>query len=144
MPDTKELFDMVLRLLEREDQLVNSRMTWYLTIQGFIVASVALSFTGKFESHPYLQIPATILLSTLGIAISAVVFVSVGRARDNKNKIGKMWEKVYKPEAKLFPDPRGERTWLRNLTPGLAVPVIFVVFWIMVIIGASVRTRLCA
>jgi hypothetical protein len=139
------MFDMVLRLLEREDQLVNSRMTWYLTIQGFIVASVALSFTGKFESHPYLQIPATILLSTLGIAISAVVFISVGRARENKMKIGKMWGKVCRPEAKLFPDPRGEPTsWVGNLTPGLAVPVIFVAFWIMVIIGASARTRFCA
>jgi thiazole synthase ThiGH ThiG subunit len=139
MPDTKEMFDMVLRLLEREDQLVNSRMTWYLTIQGFIVASVALAFTGKFESHPYLQIPAIILLSILGIAISAVVYVAVRRARDNKKKVGQMWEKADKAKTNLFPDPRGEHTsWWANVTPGQAVPVIFVVFWIMVIMGASV------
>jgi hypothetical protein len=119
-------------------------MTWYLTIQGFIVASVALAFTGKFESHPCLQIPATILLSTLGIAISAVVYVAVRRARDNKKKIGRMWGEAFMAGANLFPDPRGEHTSLwGNLTPGLAVPVIFVVFWIMVVIGASGRTRLC-
>jgi len=132
---TKDMFDMVLRLQDREDQLINSRMTWYLTIQGFIIASVALTFTGKFESHLGLRIPGIIALSFLGIAISVVVFIAVLRARKAKKKVCKKWEEFQSDEKKSFPDPRGELGWLSVLTPGQTVPLIFVLFWVAVIIG---------
>ena len=137
MPTTKEMFDMVLRLLDREDQLTNSRMTWYLTIQGFIVASVALAFTGNFGSRPYLQSPAIVLLSILGIAISAAVYIAVRRARNNKKKVGSFWKET-DSEAAKFPDPRGDTSRWSILTPGQTVPIMFVIFWIVVIIGVLI------
>ena len=137
MPSTKEMFDIVLRLLDREDQLINSRMTWYLTIQGFLVASAALAFSGKFESRPQLQTPAIISLSILGIAISAVVYVAVHRARNNKKKVGSFWRKT-DPETANFPDPRGDISRWSILTPGQTVPIIFVIFWIAVMIGVVI------
>jgi hypothetical protein len=137
MPTTKDMFDMVLRLLDREDQLINSRMTWYLTIQGFIIAGVALMFTGKFESHLGLRIPGIIALSILGIAISVVVFIAVLRARKAKKKVCKKWEELTSDEKTPFPDPMGEPEWLSEWTPGQTVPLIFVLFWVAVVIGVS-------
>lgn len=141
MPTTKDMFDMVLRLLDREDQLINSRMTWYLSIQGFIIASVALTFTDKFESHLGLERPGIIALSILGIAISVVVFIAVCRARKAKNKIYLNWKNFPLDEKNSFPDPRGEGEpeWLSVLTPGQTVPIIFVIFWVVVIIGVCVK-----
>lgn len=141
MPTTKDMFDMVLRLLDREDQLINSRMTWYLSIQGFIIASIALTFTDKFESYLGLERPGIIALSILGIAISVVVFIAVCRARKAKKEIYLKWDKLDENEKKFFPDPRGERKpgWLSVLTPGQTVPIIFVIFWVVVIIGVCVK-----
>lgn len=134
--NTKEMFDMVLRLLDREDQLINARMTWYLTIQGFIIAGVALAFTGEFKSHVHLKIPGIIALSILGIAISVVVFMAVLRARKAKRKVCDKWEGFRGDEKEWFPDPRGEPKWLSLWTPGQTVPLIFVLFWVAVIVAA--------
>ena len=97
MNELKEGFDAVLRLLEREDQLTNSRMTWYLTIQGFIIAGIALTYT-KDTALGALQESAIILLSSLGIALSVVVFIVVRRARSAKKKLREQWHswKIYK------------------------------------------------
>ena len=130
----KDLFDAVVRLLDREDNLINSRMTWYLTIQGFIVAAAALIFTGRFKHHQYLPTPAIRLLSSIGIAISLVLFISVRRARITKREVGDQWNSSSNTVS--FPDPRGETSWLSFLTPGQSVPWIFIVFWIIVIIYA--------
>ncbi len=142
MDETKEKFDTVLRLLDRDDQLINSRMTWYLTIQGFIVAGVALIFTGKFEDHQHLRTAAITLLSfLLGIAISLVVFISVRRARNAKKKVGDKWVawvNEHPDEAAFFSDPRGDTSPWSVFTPGLSVPLILVVFWIIVIVGALI------
>lgn len=138
MPDTKDMFNMVLRLLDREDRLVNSRMTWYLTIQGFIVAGVALGLTGRFESHSNLQTPGIVALSILGIAISVIVFIAVLRARKAKRDARDRWEAFGSNEKDSFPDPTGAHGRLSFLTPGQALPIIFVLFWVAAIIGVCV------
>lgn len=139
-PTKKDLFDMVVRLLNREDQLINSRMTWYLTIQGFIIAAVALIFTGKLEDYQNLRTPVIRLLSFLGISISFVVFISVLRARKAKKITGSKWKKSVSKTGKNdpFPDPRGDISWLSIFTPGQSVPWIIIVFWVIIYYYAKV------
>ena len=136
-----EQFNAVLRLLEREDRLTNSRMTWYLTIQGFIIAAIALTFTGKFEFDEQLRTPAIIALSALGIEISIVVFISVRRARSAKRDIGRQWNtwlsNAAPNVAASCPSPMGNSSWWAHVTPGQSVPCILVVFW-LVVIGAAI------
>ena len=132
----KELFDVVIRLMDREDHLVNSRMTWYLTIQGFTIAAVALILTGKLENDMHLQKQAIILLSCLGIAISLVVFISVRRARNAKKNVRAKWKQYvpkYPDKDGFFLDPSGDVSWLSIFTPGQSIPVILIVFWLAVI-----------
>ena len=140
MLEIKEQFNAVLRLLDREDQLTNSRMTWYLTIQGFIIAGVALTFAEHFKPAA-IQKPAIILLSSLGIAISVVIFISVRRARNAKNEIKKKWENWlwHQPSsiANSFPNPAGDTSRWSHLTPGQSVPLILIVFWLVVIMKAG-------
>lgn len=136
---TKDRFDAVLQLLDREDRLTNSRMTWYLTIQGFIIAGVALT-CGKefaFTSDRGLIIA---MLSSLGIAISLFVFISVRRARNAKKKVAQKW-KDWKYEGSvdcdLFPEPTGDTSRWSRLTPGQSVPLILIAFWFAVITVAN-------
>ena len=139
MIEKKRTFDMVLRLLDREDQLTNSRMTWYLTIQGFIIAGVALIFAKGFEPVA-IRKPAIILLSSLGIAISVVIFISVRRARNEKAKIREHWDQWKVDncgDSSLFPEPTGDTSWWSHLTPGQSVPTILIIFWLAVIFEAG-------
>jgi beta-phosphoglucomutase-like phosphatase (HAD superfamily) len=135
MNELKEGFDAVLRLLEREDQLTNSRMTWYLTIQGFIIAGIALTYA-KDTALGALQESAIILLSSLGIALSVVVFIVVRRARSAKKKLREQWHirKIHKVDgSNWFPEPFGDTSVWSILTPGQSVPVILIAFWLMII-----------
>jgi len=135
MTELKERFNAVLRLLEREDQLTNSRMTWYLTIQGFIIAGIALTYAKDSELGA-LQESAIILLSSLGIALSVVVFIVVRRARSAKKKLRKQWHswKIHKiDDSNQFPEPFGDTSGWSILTPGQSVPVILITFWLMII-----------
>jgi beta-phosphoglucomutase-like phosphatase (HAD superfamily) len=128
-------FEAVVQLLEREDHLTNSRMTWYLTIQGFIIAAVALICKGDFHLLA-LRKPAVILLSAVCIALSIVVIASVRRARNAKSKVRKKWD-VWKDDKVVdpywFPEPAGDTTWLSFFTPGIWVLLILIVFWFLVI-----------
>lgn len=135
----KEKFDAVLQLLEREDQLTNSRMTWYLTIQGFIIAGVALAYA-KDSALGTLRESAITLLSSLGIAISMIVFISVRRARNAKKKVRKKWDDWKKGKVNAsdwFPEPAGDTSWWSHLTPGQSVPVILIAFWLAVVDKSS-------
>jgi len=134
--DTQQLFDAVLRLLDREDQLTNSRMTWYLTIQGFIIAGVSLIFTSKVDLHENLQKPAIVLLSFLAATISIVVLISVLRARKAKKEVREKWANHISDDKDSFPDPVGDTSFWSFATPGQSVPVILLVFWAFIIIGA--------
>ena len=135
MANMKERFDAVLRLLEREDQLTNSRMTWYLTIQGFTITGVALAYANDFPLAA-LRESAIVLLSSLGIAISVVVFISVRRARSAKNKVCTEWSDWKNGKSNAFdwfPEPAGDSSWWSVLTPGQSVPVILIAFWLFVV-----------
>jgi hypothetical protein len=139
MCNSKDYFDTILRLLEREDQLTNSRMTWYLTIQGFVIAAVAFIFSSDFKFVD-LRIISVILLAIACILISFTLFVSVLRARNAKKIVIKKWYELTKIKKIInnnFPDPKGDISKLSYLTPGLWVPTIFIIFWFIVIIFIS-------
>ena len=134
--DTHQLFDAVLQLLDREDQLTNSRMTWYLTIQGFIIAGVSLIFISKVDLYENLQKPAIVLLSFLAAAISIIVLISVLRARKAKKEVREKWDNYISDDKDSYPNPLGDTSSWSFATPGQSVPVILLVFWAFIIIGA--------
>ena len=133
MSDTEEMFDRVVRLLDREDQLINSRMTWYLTIQGFLVASAAVVLAGDSKVYVHLQNSLITALPVLGISISLIVYIAIRRARVNKKYVGKFWRNTDSGVAN-FPDPSGVDSWWSIFTPGQTIPIVFAAFWMAMII----------
>ena len=78
--------DILLFALCREDSLVNNRLIWVLTIQGFLFAAVALSFEKGIEQKIYL-----LIISIVGVAISVMgAFLSV-LANIHINKLKSQW-----------------------------------------------------
>ncbi|MBN1578411.1 MAG: hypothetical protein JW913_17755 [Chitinispirillaceae bacterium] len=131
--DKMEMIDLVLKILDREDSLINARMTWYLTIQGFIIAGISLLFTSRDKFAEFV-IPGTVSLSILAIAISLAVFFAVFRARQVKKTMERYWNTI-KNEYGFFPNPIGNTSWYSVFTPGQVVPLLLIVFWVVVITG---------
>ena len=59
--------EILLYALQREDNLVNNRLIWVLTIQGFLFAAVALSKEKNIEPDSFVNI-----IGFMGLAISSM------------------------------------------------------------------------
>ncbi len=70
--------------IQHEESLINSRLTWMLTFQGFLFASIALS---KEEVSQNLLFHVLPILGALiaGITFLGVIaaYISIGQARNN-------------------------------------------------------------
>jgi len=78
--------EILLYALNREDSLVNNRLIWVLTIQGFLFAAVALSFEKEIAQNKFLFI-----ISIVGIVISIMgTYLSV-LANLHINKLKSQW-----------------------------------------------------
>ncbi|MBY5991327.1 hypothetical protein [Ferrimonas balearica] len=132
--EDKDKFDAVIKLLDREDQLTNSRITWYLATQGFLITAVALSFTRGFEASPELRLPAIQLAAALAILLSVIVFIAAKRALVAKARLKRYWLKQELANRDQLPNPLGETSRWNWLTPPRTLPVLMVIFWLLVIL----------
>jgi hypothetical protein len=77
---------VVRRMIQHEDELVNQRMTWLLTFNGFLVAALGFAW-GRTHATPLIT-----AICVMGIAVSlasAVLLWSAGRAHP---RLRKWWQ----------------------------------------------------
>lgn len=109
------LYALYRDYLKHEDDLINNRLNWNLTIQGFLFA--AYSFTLQTASNIKLQLlmktgatPIThllnarelritmIVLAWLGVGVSGGVYVSIRAARIAIEELVTKWHELYGKE----------------------------------------------
>ena len=73
-PTLAEAIEHERSTVKHEEELIHRRLTWLLTLQGFLFAAIVLSV--KAESSPVNQASSTGLASTLQWLIPAVGFFS--------------------------------------------------------------------
>lgn len=129
-PSLKDLYELTREHITHEDDLVNSRLTWFLVVQSLLFAAygVVLNITqGDGLNTLQTAIP------WVGIAASILVFSSVLGARLAILHMKKYWEGHDPNEIKYFPSivckpcPR----WLGNIEAFL-LPIVFVSVWIYI------------
>jgi len=81
-----EYYDYMAKQVEREDGLINARITWMLTFEGFLFASLAL--IGGKSTIPILNH----VLPALGIIISLLCYSSVEGALSAIKTLKTGWE----------------------------------------------------
>ena len=153
-PSHWEQFDAAVRLLEREDRLINARLTWYLTIQGFIItltAYLASQGIGNESFKALTELPPFYLFAcaSLGIFLSLILIFSIRRARASKRRIRKWWESKFSPDlvgtkgksrrklledqyerSKDFPPPYGDSGGIGSwATPASLLPWTALFLW---------------
>ena len=127
--DKQNYYGYLAHQIEREDGLVNYRLTWMLTTQALLFAALAL-LAGK-DIDAEMRATLAWLLPRIGIALSVIAFLGVMAANIAITDLKRKWEKLAYDKA---PRPYGGPwAWRLGVIPSLALPLLFFVAWIYVL-----------
>lgn len=120
--------------VEREDRLVNNRLSWLLTTEGLLFGSLAFLAT-TYDSKMNQQTLDAIrwCLPFIGIVAPLSVLVTNVFSHFVVSGLLNEWKKI-EGDFPLHPNPfGGQRSSLPGLGPSLVVPVSLVVAWLVII-----------
>jgi hypothetical protein len=152
-PLTKqEYFHLFRDYRIREHDILNHRLTWNLTVQGFLfvtygycvqkLAEVEAGENGVDStlahiSHAMFQLKLiTRLIPLAGLAMSVVMVFAVITTYRVLSKLQKEWNEKIDRHEPYMPNPSGAAIkWatLSGLSPPLLLPVIFILAWIVIL-----------
>jgi hypothetical protein len=155
----EDLFSLFRAYIERENNLINNRMTWLMTVQSFVIATYGFSYQRKFEvlgnlyindnREALLKLPELtwllikydyflILLAAVGLVTSGVAFMSIRAAFKAIRSIVDKWNTDFAhEEATHLPGIAGGGDDVANRHGkifALALPGFFVGFWALVML----------
>lgn len=117
-------------MIEKENEYIHYRVTWFCTLQGLLLA--ALSFASGQSKPPYFFF----VICGLGIAVAAVIIHPIYYAHRATMKLLDWWDE-HRPEGYNGPDVIGGRPPFpsaRRIAPWHVLPVMFLVAWIVIIV----------
>lgn len=95
-------YEYIAHQINREDGLVNNRMTWVLQLNGFLFAALAL--VAK-DLDKLFQTFFSIAVPSVGIAVTFAGIVSIRAAQDQIKELMALWSKERFPD---WPRPFGQ------------------------------------
>jgi hypothetical protein len=108
--------DVLRETIRHEENLINTRLTWMLTFQGFLFAAASLA-SGKSRSAILDVVP------WVGISVAALSFLGVAAAYGTIDAARKTYQGA------AFGGARWRKLFGR--TNSLGIPVIIVIAWVM-------------
>ena len=99
--ESEKLYAIYRQYVMNEADLINARLTWLLTIQGFLFGTYGLIVASQ---KPWVPWALSVLrwLSGFGAALSILAFVSILAARLAANALCEKWENL--PHSRTFTD----------------------------------------
>jgi hypothetical protein len=127
--ETSRTYTRFRSQVEREDTLVNQRLSWLLTVEGFLFAAVAILANKDSEAIIKTFLFWAIPLTGLGAAISVIFAVVV--AHQSVESIRRDWCTL-PPEIKdQKPSPfGGAHIHIPWIGPSFVIPIIISLVWI--------------
>ena len=112
--------------LQIEHELINRKLTWLLSSQSILFASLAFMLGKDVQAER--QALFFKIVSWLGIGISLLIFVGVLMAVASKVA---SWQDYNRHKSKANREPMGVRNWITAiaLMPDIFMPIAFVVAW---------------
>ena len=122
--------DVIRSMIDRENDLINHRITWLTTIQGLLFASLGFAW----DKHQ-----TTVLIFVfccLGIAISIIQLVALISATRAICGLSEWWE-AHKPNDYFGPGVTGRSPAKNSLFRYLVfwnwIPLLFIVTWAIIL-----------
>lgn len=134
-PPLKNLYELTRDHITHEDDLVNSRLTWFLVVQSLLFAAygVTLEAPQVGQSTPLqIQLLETVI-PWIGIAASILVFSSILGARLTILHMQKFWFDQDTNEISHFPPIvcKACAKWLGD-AEAYVLPFVFGITWVCI------------
>lgn len=110
--------------IRHEETMIYNRITWMLTFQGFLFASLAIASDASTDEHIRSVLLGTIPL--LGVAVGVLTLLGVSAAYIHMHEIRATIQT--KEDGKDF-GAKGLARWMGRSNSGL-LPVIIVIAWL--------------
>ncbi len=133
MCSDKEAYDMYKEQLSREDNLINNRLSWMLTIQGLLFAALSI-LTKKNDGVQALFETLKTVIPIVGGISALSVFVTVIIAHVSLYYLHKEWllhHRSIKPSPFGLQKEGGHHFW-NMVSPSVLLPFALMVTWVYV------------
>lgn len=145
-PGVELLYDRIRAKIEHEDNLVNQRIMWMITLQGLLFIAYVFSLSAQATSLSVSNSDKMFFISTLITIRQAMIAVGVGssfttllgviaaqRAIHDDERTLRRGLDNYKFYLKTFPSPIGRRvTNIMGMICSLAYPFLGVIVWMWI------------
>jgi hypothetical protein len=122
---------IIRSMIECENQLLNDRINWLVTIQGLLFAALGFAWDKK-DTRGLIAI-----FSLLGMTVSLSAWTSLDISNQARRELVRWWD-TNKPPDYQGPDVIGIRAFgqsaVRLLSPWRLLPFIFILGWVFVFI----------
>ena len=137
IPSLKDLYEITREHITHEDDLVNSRLTWFLVVQTLLFTAYGVVLeVPKADGSNALQIQnLQAMIPWVGIAASILVLSSVRGARMSISHMEKFWLDQAKIMIEYFPSIVCKTTCVKCLGHAEAylLPIVFAIAWSCII-----------
>jgi hypothetical protein len=134
MLDLKDFYDYTTQQIERENDLINNRLSWMLTFQGFLFAALALVVNK--DTEPAVGLIFKNVLPIIGIAVALLAFLGVLAAYISIDNIKQKWKKQLGNQQ--YPPAHGTplASFLGRIT-SYGIPISIVIAWLLIRSGLT-------
>jgi hypothetical protein len=141
-------WELARNVIEHEDNLINHRLTWLITIQGFLFAAFAVVAKDLFDStHGRETMLRVTLYATafLGIASAYIVWNTIRTAFIYMRCITEWWNQNFDSrqviQGQPYPPLRGTRGNMSTLRKWLHthnLPLLFIAIWAVLLVSGLI------
>lgn len=125
---------IVRDMINKENELMNHRMTWLLGLEGLLFAGLGFAWQAPSASG------LIYVFAFMGIAVPISIFTSFRAAEDAIADLRNCWDNSKKIGA--VPDVIGSREKIsRLLCPWVLLPVVIVIGWLLVCYATAQRPK---
>ena len=131
----KKAYDAYCKQVDREDKLINNRLSWMLTTEGLLFSALALMASSNANMQVDKGIVAALkqCIPIIGIVIPASALIAIISAHRVVNKLQEHWTKLehYFP---YHPSPFGSHHFaFPILGPSVVLPLSIIAAWCWII-----------
>ena len=128
--ELRQIENTIRGMIEHENTLMNNRIGWMLTINGFLIAAMSLKSFNSGMKVVGLIIPIIGVM----VAIASIVALQIGlkavkRLRDRLVKIRK---NDYFEIGVMGFDEKGK--WMSRMAPWSSLPIVFFLIWFVLLV----------
>ncbi|WKJ91350.1 hypothetical protein QZJ86_04265 [Methylomonas montana] len=135
--ELKNQYDCLAHQIEREDGLINTRITWLLTFQGFLFAALAIVANNAGSKDVAIYWALKYTLPVIGISIGVLGILGVRAALIALSELKDIWDQAKFPN---YPPPYGKpRLHAFGSFYSQGIPIILSIAWTVILLAFAIN-----